>query len=829
MTENVARTPSTPSEDDIGRDEVLTRSPSATRKIFQETNLEDYFFDFHQVFSDHTMFKCFYEYLETEHNTEPLQFITKLNEIERLYYKMMQGVRELEQQFDNVNNQPTLTTTNLNLKHTPTTQSFSDIPRIVLDLEQKAKHKSKKIDIDPLALLNAKHESIHIQTASHSNLFKMMKQSVPTPSPENLTLNSNTINEKPTEEESSKIENNKQNNNDANRSSSESDSNVVNDNEDVNSEPTTPSTVPNNQFLSPVSPKTSANNFKLDLSEIKKVGDEKSPEQQHKRNTSRLSRIIGILGDKKKKYDEIRNFGLKAEEGAGSEGSSSLNASYNMSGTTNSSISLGYLTPRSKYDGIIKLYRKQISLAVSLMKDFVEEKAPKEINISYKDKKTFYDLFVGQGQYNNLTEWLLPQPPHLIFRTLKNAVIYELENDSFPRFVRSEIWIKRIQQKGLNFLKKVGVLKETRIFPYTDEQFKEFMVYDKDIDFMEYLGKDDYLWKLQGSKKEGAINVYKITEKNILPNVSFYQRMQINKWSGVLPFNFDIVKKCLMPGEYVSKYDPNITGCEELHYFDSETIRKKFPNEKFKYGNRAISVMRYGVEFPWPFKTKRSFLAAASAWYDKNQQKLTLIYKPCEHEKYYVDGKDVDKSLIDIRDFQYYQIKKLDSQRTSIMQIHLLDVGGNARMASNLLRLDRAKRMWKGFVEYLEKNQNNIPTISEQDPVWKLVCECMGKEQAEKIDVTGTLYNDLQEGRNIRNGLLHFWKSKLRKQQQSPFLENGSHMSSSLASSNSFISNSSDGIKEVMAEDILFDEVFDGTMESTFSEFDDDEDFNNTY
>ncbi|KAG2386436.1 hypothetical protein C9374_002180 [Naegleria lovaniensis] len=391
-------------------------------------------------------------------------------------------------------------------------------------------------------------------------------------------------------------------------------------------------------------------------------------------------------------------------------------------------------TPRSKYENVMKLYKKQILLAIQLMKDFVEEDSKKEINISSKDKKTFTNLFVESHQYQNFDEWLLPQPPHLLFRTMKNSVMYELENDNFPRFVRSDLWLKKLQHKGLAYLNKVGRVKEAAYFPYTYDDFREPMVFDRDIEFMEYLARDDYQWKLLGSKKEGAINVYKITEKVLMPNVSFYNKMQINKWSGVLNYPFDVVKQCCMPGLYVYKYDPNISSCEEWGFWDYETLKQKYPSEKWKYGKRSVGIVRYGMVFPFPFKSKRSFLAACSAWYDKEEEKLTLIYKPCEHERFYKDGKGVNegKKLIDIRDFQYYQIKKIDAYRTSLLQIHLLDVGGNARFAANMLRMDRAKGMMKGFNEYIRKHMNNIPKISDDDPVWKHVVTCMGRERADQ-------------------------------------------------------------------------------------------------
>lgn len=43
-----------------------------------------------------------------------------------------------------------------------------------------------------------------------------------------------------------------------------------------------------------------------------------------------------------------------------------------------------------------------------------------------------------------------------------------------------------------------------------------------------------------------------------------------------------------MPGLYVYKYDPNIASCEELGFWDYETLKQKYPSEKWKYGKRYV-------------------------------------------------------------------------------------------------------------------------------------------------------------------------------------------------------------------------------------------------
>jgi len=840
-----------------GKKSVSSATVDKKAKVFVETNLEDYLFNFQQLFTDRTMFRSFYRYLETEHNTEPLEFITKVNELEFTYYKMMKSIRELhsnskEQLSDK--SPSALTPTNTSAGVTPTTSRyslsmshirgpFSEIPKLVMGLHQNkspAKHhddsthepitprkvakkqlsffgigrsnnntpvtpsketitstdvlesatpvteseetsekptrlslrlnifkkSSKKLIEEEHPTSSQSNPSEHETTTSTVNHEPSLSSTTPEPTPspsdnpESCTVaklqEPKTCCEKLNQPEKEQHEqtlvtetlekerltmHNPSESQDSLTSFGDESPSLLHDEKEENTKEDNHANISLNNVVAPAeitvtqaTPRLGAMP-KLNLELVKHNPQEKTPSQDDTSGEevpNGLNRLMTVLSEKKeKKKDELTVTKKKVDVRSPEEDerSDSSNGSTRVSGEKmrHNLLNLPATTPRSKFDSIIKLYKKQILLAIQIMKDFVEEESKKEINISSKDKKTFTALFVDSKQYQNFDEWLLSQPPHLLFRTVKNSVMYELENDNFPRFVRSEIWLRKLQQKGLVYLKKIGRLKEATIFPYADVDFKDHMVYDKDIEFMEYLARDDYQWKLLGSKKEGAINVYKITEKNIFPNVSFYQKMQVNKWTGVLPYPFDVVKKCCMPGLHVYKYDPNITSCEELNFFDFETLKKMYPNEKFKRGPRSVGVVRYGVEFPFPFKSKRSFLSACSAWYDKSEQKLTLIYKPCDHERYFKDGKGVNegKKLIDIRDFQYYQIKKLDSYRTNILQIHLLDVGGNARFAANMLRMDRAKGMMKGFNDYIRKNMNSIPLISEDDPVWKHVRTCM--------------------------------------------------------------------------------------------------------
>nr|CAG4713079.1 unnamed protein product [Naegleria fowleri] len=717
----------------------LSNSTAVVIKAVQEGStinmqtMQDYIFDFDRIFIDKNMFKAFYNYLETEHNTEPLEFVQQVNELEMDYYKLMRAIKSL------TTNSSNSSSSNGNNNSTGTSSSGGvggggggvgvGAATAVNSISSSGStnNLTQAMSVQSFIMsLFGKKEQTHFQTSS-------------SPTSQDLTNNG-------VEEDSLVIEST-----------------------------TNPTRNPNVPSLN------------LKLSSLTKKDDDEAADTASNLVKNSSSTTLTTTNVNQNTVDSNASSSLiphstQQNENNGRDQQQERNASPEEATSALSRMALPSNTPRSKQESINSMKRKIIMSAIKIMKEFIEEDSKKEINISSRDKTTYVNLFWKYKQYQNFDEWVLPQLPHLLFRTVKNSVLFELENDSFPRFVRSELWFKCVQQQGVVYLNKIGRLKEATFFPYTDDDFKLPMVFDRDIEFMEYLARDDYNWKLIGSTKEPSINVYKISGKMLFPNVEMYQKMQTNKWWGILPHPF-AVRQCCMPGFHVHRYDPNITSCEELAYYDFETLKKMYPNEKFKRGKRSVSIIRYGVCFPFPFKTKRSFLSACTSYYDKNEQKLTVLYKPCEHEKFYKDGKNVNegKKHIDIRDFQFYQIKKLDSHRTIISQIHLLDVGGNARPAINMLRMDRAKGMMKGFNEYIRKNINNIPEISPNDPVWKTVVECMGKEDAHKLDLSATLYNDLTSGRNISNMSLvntikkYKERKRLEKKQQKKKLKQQQH------------------------------------------------------
>lgn len=199
-------------------------------------------------------------------------------------------------------------------------------------------------------------------------------------------------------------------------------------------------------------------------------------------------------------------------------------------------------------DIITSTYKQQISLAISIMKTFIDQGSPKEVNLSSLDKKTYSNLFKDSKQYETLDVWVLPLPPHELFKSAKVSIVAGLEQDSFPRFIRSQAWFQIVKTNGMSYLNKIGKLIETVHFPYTDADFKEHMVFDRDIFFLESLIKDDYKWELVGSSVEDAMNVYKIEGRQFFPNVSFYKKMQVSKWTGTLNYSFDVSSSVIRSG-----------------------------------------------------------------------------------------------------------------------------------------------------------------------------------------------------------------------------------------------------------------------------------------
>lgn len=55
--------------------------------------------------------------------------------------------------------------------------------------------------------------------------------------------------------------------------------------------------------------------------------------------------------------------------------------------------------------------------------------------------------------------------------------------------------------------------------------------------------------------------------------------------------------------------------------------------------------------------------------------------------------------------------------------------------------MERNKGMLRGFNNYIKKFENNIPPLTEKDPIWKLVVQAMGRQKAHRLDNSATLFN----------------------------------------------------------------------------------------
>lgn len=108
------------------------------------------------------------------------------------------------------------------------------------------------------------------------------------------------------------------------------------------------------------------------------------------------------------------------------------------------------------------------------------------LNISGADKKNTSQAFSALNQNSTKNECVE------IFTTLVEIVKLELSCDSFPRFIRHPMCIEFCQKNHEN--RKVLELNKIVQFDYSNEEFTNPIVTEKDFEFAEWIMNDTLNW-----------------------------------------------------------------------------------------------------------------------------------------------------------------------------------------------------------------------------------------------------------------------------------------------------------------------------------------------
>jgi hypothetical protein len=381
---------------------------------------------------------------------------------------------------------------------------------------------------------------------------------------------------------------------------------------------------------------------------------------------------------------------------------------------------------------------ERVKQALYIYKNFIGETCSKQVNLCSIIVKELSSHFEESQQSMNENEWKISLSYKELFKHAAKAIEFQLLRDSFVRFVRSDKWVRYVEKKGSEYLNKVAVLKMAHKLSYRDEDFVEYIVEDKDIDFFKELEKDSLNWKLIGSKfiskSEGSIHAFRM-KSDYFPEVSFYKGSKLLKWSGILNYNFEHCWKVLFSMNSIIEYDDNVNGFDVYKYYTYEELKQKYPNIEMRE-KRSCVLSRVDTILPFPFNSARYSSRITTASYDPEKQRIYLVHKPCRNKI----AEEKVPNAINVYNFQCYSLSKIDESRTFFCQIHTLNAFGQIQRDSGsrfsngakdirtkLLTLDLAINLSKNIKKKLKNTLN--PVI---DPFTKLVLDVF-KYHSKKI------------------------------------------------------------------------------------------------
>lgn len=345
--------------------------------------------------------------------------------------------------------------------------------------------------------------------------------------------------------------------------------------------------------------------------------------------------------------------------------------------------------------------KEQIQVTLDLYTTFIANGSKKEINLSEKDKNEIASLVEKLKQSQNT--WNIKETPQEIFFQAKEVVVHGLQYDNFKRFSKTEKAQKMLTEKFMDA--EIITPKITKLFQYSDEDFKDPIITKKDFDFCKQLCKDGLHWEVVGKKFEKNFTVSSFwSNENYFPEMEFFQKNPFScaKYETVFPCSIE---------QLVSTFQ--IENLKKLDNSIKHILCKKFVQGD--ENNKDMAFMEFVVNLP--MLQPRILQCVISATYLKENNTYILIGKPyktswewLKPSKYPVpskDGKPVEKECFNIFDFLFYVIEKVDDQHTSYKQIHLINLAGWATSPIIFKKLvhDRCVKIRENILKILE----NLP------------------------------------------------------------------------------------------------------------------------
>lgn len=343
---------------------------------------------------------------------------------------------------------------------------------------------------------------------------------------------------------------------------------------------------------------------------------------------------------------------------------------------------------------------KDIQVFMEICNTFIENWAPKQINIS---GSTRIDILSSK----NTKTW--QTKPFDVLKPATNSIINDLIYDSFPRFIRSPCG-EKIIVKYLDH-PKVAELSNTRKYPYVIEDFYVPFVLEKDELFIQALLQDGFEWDLV-YQSNGRIHTY-TSKRNYFPNIKDYN-FHVHKTDIILDIPLEVAILSLGPETTYHEWDPNSIKTEVVHTFSREEISEKWPNLKYTH-NCDAPVLAIHLNFPFPVNTRR-ILPYSPGLVIPDPDTFIIIAKPyLNHEFLGLDKRNGNseyyqgKKVIVMPNMSAYCYVRLSESKVRFTQLHCCDLRGWSGLdfIEKLTLKKRSEDLWSAANNYSRKQLAN--------------------------------------------------------------------------------------------------------------------------
>jgi hypothetical protein len=386
---------------------------------------------------------------------------------------------------------------------------------------------------------------------------------------------------------------------------------------------------------------------------------------------------------------------------------------------------------------------------------FIVEKAPKEIHIG----KAHKEEILNQISKLEKKSWNLKVSPHQLFETLEKRILMEYKNDAFKRFVRTPEALKMIEKHKNS--RHVLTPLISQVYNYKDEDFQDKPLNEKDLEFLNFLHKDNANWQMILSNKK--VNQTGFTSiSNYFPSLS-YSSPNLACGKNEMFFDYPLEAVALAVYSNYHKKNPFIIGVKV---------------DEYKHGVHAL--IEESIQFAY-FSEPRVKKSYFSMHYDVEVKKLTMVSKPCQIKNLpFIELQETEvlqkKGTKKIKAVQYFAytstvLTKVDENRTYVQMINMTDFGGK-KLDTNAAAVKFYEHMQMGIEKMLKSMEKNEKISAHKyalnelweglpvDPVGKLLMdldiESIDKAHQEKMEKRKQVFN-------TSNYMLHFSALKIKE------------------------------------------------------------------